>query len=158
MMIDDVDPRRSSARRRARRATPSTFVYEDAKRLATYTGKAHLVGPTGDSPAEQIELFLKQDSNELDRAEGDGERDGRSQGDRPHGDGRAPDLHCRARDLRHDRHAGGGARDRRRTTASSPFGAAADLPAGRRTRSTMEGNRVIRAAQKPIACPAGRAS
>ena len=34
-------------------------MYDDAKRLATYTGKAHLIGAEGDLTAEKLELFLE---------------------------------------------------------------------------------------------------
>jgi lipopolysaccharide export system protein LptA len=51
------------------------LVYEDAKRLATYTtgptARAHIVGTQGDVTAEQIQLFLKEGGNELERAEAD---------------------------------------------------------------------------------------
>lgn len=46
-----------------------TFAYDDAKRLATYTGKARITGPQGDVSGERIELFLKAAANELERAE-----------------------------------------------------------------------------------------
>jgi lipopolysaccharide export system protein LptA len=48
-------------------------LYDDARRLATYTGKAHLVGAEGDVSAHKLELFLKPGGNELDRAEGYGD-------------------------------------------------------------------------------------
>ena len=72
MMFDEVDPKTN-----ARRSTRSTgqsdnFVYDDAKRVATYTGKAHLVGSEGDVTAEKLELFLVNGANELERAEGYG--------------------------------------------------------------------------------------
>lgn len=57
-------------------ATGDTLVYEDAKRLATYTtgptAKAHIVGTQGDVTADVIQLFLKPGANELERAEADG--------------------------------------------------------------------------------------
>jgi lipopolysaccharide export system protein LptA len=46
-------------------------VYDDAKRVATYTGHAHLVGAQ-DVSAEKLELFLLAGTNELERAEGYG--------------------------------------------------------------------------------------
>jgi lipopolysaccharide export system protein LptA len=72
MTLDDVDPKT-----KARKATRSigdsdAFFYDDAKRLATYTGNAHLVGAEGDVTAEKLELFLVQGANELERAEGYG--------------------------------------------------------------------------------------
>ena len=53
-------------------ATADDFKYEDARRLATYTGKAHMNSPDGDMTAERIELFLKAGGaggNDLERAE-----------------------------------------------------------------------------------------
>jgi lipopolysaccharide export system protein LptA len=47
-------------------------VYDDAKRVATYTGNAHLIGSEGDVTAEKLELFLVSGANELERAEGYG--------------------------------------------------------------------------------------
>jgi lipopolysaccharide transport protein LptA len=72
MMIDDVDPKT-----KVRKSTNSTgeaqsFFYDDAKRLATYTTKAHLIGAQGDLAAEKIELYLKDGVNELQRIEGYG--------------------------------------------------------------------------------------
>jgi LPS export ABC transporter protein LptC len=45
------------------------FKYEEAQRLATYTGDAHLNGPQGDMVADKIELYLKPSGDEIDRAE-----------------------------------------------------------------------------------------
>jgi len=72
MMLDEVDQKTG-----ARKSTKSTgesdaFVYDDAKRLATYTTNAHLISPEGNITAEKLELFLAKDSNELERAEGYG--------------------------------------------------------------------------------------
>ena len=73
MMLDEVDQKTG-----ARKSTKSTgesenFVYDDAKRLATYTTKAHLINPQqGDISAEKLELFLAKNDNELERAEGYG--------------------------------------------------------------------------------------
>ena len=46
-----------------------TFVYNDAKRLATYTGTAQIDGSQGNVTGDRIELFLKPKVNELERAE-----------------------------------------------------------------------------------------
>lgn len=57
-------------------ATGHSLLYDDAKRLATYTtgpsAKAHIVGTQGDVTADVIELFLKPGASELERAEADG--------------------------------------------------------------------------------------
>ncbi|MEN3339601.1 MAG: hypothetical protein V7647_3277 [Acidobacteriota bacterium] len=71
MMLDDVD----AAGKRTQIRTigeGNAFIYDDAKRLATYTGKAHMVGAEGDLTGEKIELFLKANANELERVEGYG--------------------------------------------------------------------------------------
>ena len=77
MMIDDVDPKTKQRTSTETIGTADNFVYEDAKRLATYTTtgtvQAHLVGPTGDLTGNRIDLFLKQGANELERLEADGE-------------------------------------------------------------------------------------
>jgi len=57
-------------------ATGDTLVYDDGKRLATYTtgptAKAHIVGTQGDVTGDRIDLFLKEGGSELDRAVADG--------------------------------------------------------------------------------------
>lgn len=72
MTLDETD-RKTGARTATRTIGEADgFVYDDAKRLATYTGKAHIIGSEGDVTGERIELFLKRDANELERAEGYG--------------------------------------------------------------------------------------
>jgi lipopolysaccharide transport protein LptA len=77
MFFDDVDPKTKQKQPVQTRATADAMVYDDAKRIATYTsgatGKAHMVGTQGDLAAEQIQLFLKPGGGELDRAEADRE-------------------------------------------------------------------------------------
>lgn len=46
-----------------------TFTYDDAKRLATYTGGAQINGAQGNVSGDRILLFLKPVGNELERAE-----------------------------------------------------------------------------------------
>ena len=71
MTLDDVDA--AGARTQTRTTGEGdAFVYDDAKRLATYTGKAHMVGAEGDLTGEKIELFMKPNANELERVEGYG--------------------------------------------------------------------------------------
>ena len=72
MMLDDVDPKTNAKKPTRSVADAENFVYDDAKRLATYTGHAHFVGSEGDVAAAKLELYLLPDSNELDRAEGYG--------------------------------------------------------------------------------------
>ncbi len=72
MMMDDVDPKTNVRKSSKSTAESETFLYDDAKRLATYTGKAHLIGTEGDVTAEKLELYLLKDTNELERVEGYG--------------------------------------------------------------------------------------
>ena len=72
MMMDDVDPKTNVRKSTKSTGESDTFLYDDDKRLATYTGKAHLIGSQGDIAAEKLELFLMKDTNELDRVEGYG--------------------------------------------------------------------------------------
>jgi len=48
------------------------LLYEDAKHRATYTGKAHMSGPSGDVAGDRIVLFLAEEGGQLERAEADG--------------------------------------------------------------------------------------
>lgn len=50
-------------------ASAGEMHYDDARRLVTYKGTAHVVGTQGDVTAARIELNLKKDSNDLDRVE-----------------------------------------------------------------------------------------
>lgn len=72
MMLDEVDQKTGVRKQTRTVGEADAFVYDDAKRLATYTGNAHIDGPEGDVTGEKIELFLKADTNELERAEGYG--------------------------------------------------------------------------------------
>jgi lipopolysaccharide transport protein LptA len=72
MMLDEVDQKTGARKQTRTIGEGDSFVYDDAKRLATYTGKAHMVGTEGDVTGEKIELFLKPESNELERVEGYG--------------------------------------------------------------------------------------
>jgi lipopolysaccharide export system protein LptA len=69
MPITEVDPKT-----KVRTVTPADgqaelFVYDDGKRMATYTTAARLVGAQGDLRADRIELFLALGSNDLERLE-----------------------------------------------------------------------------------------
>lgn len=72
MMLDEVDQKTGARKSTKSTGESETFVYDDAKRLATYTTKAHLISAEGDLTGEKLELFLAKDSNELERAEGYG--------------------------------------------------------------------------------------
>jgi lipopolysaccharide transport protein LptA len=72
MMIDDVDPATNVRKTTKSTGESETFLYDDEKRLAIYTTKAHLIGSEEDVTAEKLELYLKKDVNELERMEGYG--------------------------------------------------------------------------------------
>jgi lipopolysaccharide export system protein LptA len=76
MMLDDVDPKTQQRTSTETIGTGDNFLYEDAKRLATYTSSgtvlAHLVGAQGDLTGARIDLFLRPQENELERLEADG--------------------------------------------------------------------------------------
>ena len=57
----------------ATNTTAEDLLYEDARHRATYTGKAHMSGPSGDVTAAKIELFLAEEGGQLERAEADGD-------------------------------------------------------------------------------------
>lgn len=69
MMLEDVDPATKKPRLTPTRGWSETFVYDDAKRMATYTTKARMTGAQGDLTADKIELFLHKEEGELERAE-----------------------------------------------------------------------------------------
>ena len=60
----------TSASRPTRPPTNSSM--RTRKHRATYTGNAHMSGPSGDVTADKIELFLAEQGGELERAEADG--------------------------------------------------------------------------------------
>ncbi len=72
MMLDEVDQKTGVRKSTKSTGESETFVYDDAKRLATYTTKSHLISPQGDLTAEKLELFLAKETNELERMEGYG--------------------------------------------------------------------------------------
>jgi lipopolysaccharide export system protein LptA len=76
MMLEDEDPKTKVRKLTETRATADALVYDEAKRLATYTatGKtpARLTSVEGDMRGDRIDLYLKPGGNELDRAELDG--------------------------------------------------------------------------------------
>lgn len=70
LTLDDVDKKTGEKKRTETTGKAESFVYNEAKSLATYTTKAQIDGPQGHVTADRIELFLKsQGSNELERAE-----------------------------------------------------------------------------------------
>jgi lipopolysaccharide transport protein LptA len=75
MFFDETDTKTNKKQSVQTTATADQLVYDDDKRLATYTAgptaKAHMVGTQGDVTADQIQLFLKPGGGEIDRAEAD---------------------------------------------------------------------------------------
>jgi lipopolysaccharide export system protein LptA len=75
MFFDETDTKTKKKHPVQTTASAEELVYVDAKRLATYTSgpntKAHMVGTEGDITGEQIQLFLKPEGGELERAEAD---------------------------------------------------------------------------------------
>jgi lipopolysaccharide export system protein LptA len=73
MMLEDVDPKTKQRKAAPTTATAESLVYDDAKRLATYSSSptmpAHLTGPQGDVTGDRVELYLKESGNELERFE-----------------------------------------------------------------------------------------
>jgi lipopolysaccharide transport protein LptA len=68
-LFEETDAKTGQRRRQLTTGNSDTFRYDDAKRLATYDGKAHMKGLQGDVTGDRIELFLKAGANELERAE-----------------------------------------------------------------------------------------
>ncbi len=70
MTLDEVNKETGEKKRTESTGKSEAFVYNDARRVATYTIKAQVQGPEGHVTAGKIDLFLKPTgTNELDRAE-----------------------------------------------------------------------------------------
>jgi lipopolysaccharide transport protein LptA len=69
MPMTEVDPKTKVRTTTPAEGEAELFVYDDAKRMATYTTAARLVGAQGDLRAGRIELFLAAGSNDLERLE-----------------------------------------------------------------------------------------
>ena len=76
MLLEEIDPNTKQKKVSLTTATSDLLVYEDAKRLAVYTGtkttQANMKGPYGDVTANRIDLYLKEGGDELERAEAHG--------------------------------------------------------------------------------------
>jgi lipopolysaccharide export system protein LptA len=76
MMLTDEDPKTKVRKPTETHASGDMLVYDDAKRLATYTsaapGTARLTNIQGDMKGNRIDLFLKESGGELERIEADG--------------------------------------------------------------------------------------
>jgi lipopolysaccharide export system protein LptA len=75
MFLQDEDPKTKVKKPTETKVDADNLVYDDAKRLATYTSSsatpARLRSPRGDINGNRIDLYLKATGNELDRAEAD---------------------------------------------------------------------------------------
>lgn len=69
MTIIDVDPATKTRKDTLTTGKAQSFVYDEAKRMATYTDKAQLDGAQGNLTADKIELHLARTTNDLDRVE-----------------------------------------------------------------------------------------
>jgi LPS export ABC transporter protein LptC len=78
--LDDRDPKTGRVEKKTSVATADTLTYEDARRRATYTPGARLVGPEGDLRADTIVLVLDASGEALERLEADGAVSLRSEG------------------------------------------------------------------------------
>jgi lipopolysaccharide export system protein LptA len=76
MMLTDEDPKTKTRKPMETRASADQLVYDDAKRLASYTATgttlARLTNAQGDTTGNRIDLYLKESGGELERAEADG--------------------------------------------------------------------------------------
>ena len=76
MMLEDEDPKTKVRKLTETNARADMLVYDDAKRLATYTATgakpATLKNAQGDMSGNRIDLYMKEGGSELERAEADG--------------------------------------------------------------------------------------
>jgi LPS export ABC transporter protein LptC len=78
--LDDRDPKTGRVEKKTSVATADTLTYDDARRRATYTPGARLVGPEGDLRADTIVLVLDASGEALERLEAEGAVSLRSEG------------------------------------------------------------------------------
>lgn len=67
--VDETDRKTGTRKPVETRGSAERFTYDDTGRLATYETKARLIGAQGDVTGDKIELFMKTEGNELERAE-----------------------------------------------------------------------------------------
>jgi lipopolysaccharide export system protein LptA len=76
MMLNNADPKTKEKVPTLMTVTANDLVYEDAKRLAVYTGtpakQANMKGAQGDITGDRIDLYLAEKGGELERAESHG--------------------------------------------------------------------------------------
>jgi lipopolysaccharide export system protein LptA len=75
MFLMDTDPKSKAKTPTETKATADLLVYDDARRVATYTASgsvlARLTSAQGDMNGKRIDLFFRESGNELERAEAD---------------------------------------------------------------------------------------
>ena len=68
-VLEETDTKTGQKKRTPTTGKAATFVFDDKRRLGTYTGDAQLDGPQGNLTAHRIEIFLKPNANEVERLE-----------------------------------------------------------------------------------------
>ena len=68
-MLEETDKKTGEKKRTPTTGKAKTFVFDDKRRLGTYTENAKLDGPQGSLTAHKIEIFLQPNANEVDRLE-----------------------------------------------------------------------------------------
>jgi lipopolysaccharide export system protein LptA len=68
-VLEETDEKTGEKKRTPTLGKSKTFVFDDARRVGTYTGNAQLDGAHGNLTADKIEIFLKPNGNEVDRLE-----------------------------------------------------------------------------------------
>ena len=67
--LEETDNKTGEKRKTLTTGRSKTFVFDDKRRLGTYTGNAQLDGPQGNLTGHKIEIFLKSNQNEVERLE-----------------------------------------------------------------------------------------
>lgn len=67
--LEETDRKTGEKKKTLTTGRSKTFVFDDKRRLGTYTGNAQLDGPQGNLTGHKIEIFLKANENEVERLE-----------------------------------------------------------------------------------------
>ena len=68
-VLEETDKKTGEKKRTPTLGKAKMFVFDDKRRLGTYTGDAQLNGPQGNLTAHKIEIFLMSNANEVERLE-----------------------------------------------------------------------------------------
>jgi lipopolysaccharide export system protein LptA len=68
-MLEETDKKTGRKKKTLTIGKGDTFTYDDARRVATYTGNAQLDGAQGNLTAAQIQVTLKPNTNEIEKLE-----------------------------------------------------------------------------------------